>query len=247
METINENTLLSELRYKDIKELIMNANAEAMTSVNSAIKSLETKMDKIIDENNELKNEIKALRVEREVEHRRLINLETSMKKKNLIFKDIPSEVSASDAVVKLCGTKLNVNVDLKGARKIYDRNGKMGVIAEFGSELVVESVLKKTRALTGTPISIERDLNSDRQNDKKVMIQLKKDILEADKRHAVRVRDDALRINNKWIRWDKEKVLSSGAEKGVNVFKELYGNVFDNYDFSYKVISDKIRNRDLF
>lgn len=62
-----------------------------------------------------------------------------------------------------------------KAVRKIYDRNGKMSLIAEFDSEGDVRKILSKTRNLTGSKISIERDLYEERQMDKKVLLQLKR------------------------------------------------------------------------
>ena len=233
--SINDNTLLSELRYKDLTDALAAGNRE-----------MSTKLDLLIQENALLKLELKDLKIERDRDHRKLINLENHMKRKSLIFRNLPSEDICENAVKAVCDTKLKVHVDLKAARKLYDRNGRMGVIVEMDSERMVDTVLKSTRNLAGTAISIERDINSDRQEDKKVLLQLKKDILETDKRHAVRVRDDSMRINNKWLKWNPQKQLVCGSQNGTEAITELYGNTFDNFNFSYADIIKKIVNRNL-
>lgn len=119
-----------------------------------------------------------------------------------------------------------------------------MTIIAEFDSEDMVNHILKQSRGLAGTDITLERDLNSVRQENKKALLQLKKDIVAIDKTHPIKVRDDSMKISDKWIKWNKEQQLVCGKEKGTDIFKKFYGNKLDSLNLEYSEILKKISNK---
>ena len=69
----------------------------------------------------------------------------------------------------------------------------------------------------------------------------MRRDIIAVDKSHAVKVRDNRMKISDKWIKWNKHQELVSGQQPGMNVIKNLYGNKLDAVNFSYNDILNKI------
>lgn len=191
-----------------------------------------------------IKQEIKQLREERENERRTILALEDQIKKNNLIIKGIPSETSATNAAIKVISQNLKVTSEfqIKSSRKIFDRNGNMGVLVELNGETQVQEILKHTKNLAGTNISVEKDLNRERQQNKKVMLQLRREILSHDRSKRVLVRDDKMKVDNKTFHWNWDKELSCGRMNGINELKTIYGNLIDNLDLSFNSLFSKIK-----
>ena len=221
--------------------LLKEGNTDLVTAIQNV--SMQTK--EMYDNHVRMQEELKQLKEDRENDRRTIRALEDHIKKNNLIIKGIPSEVSAIEAAGKVISQSLKVvnPIQIRSSRKIFDRNGTMGVVIELDGEAQVQEVLKHTKNLAGTKISVEKDLNSDRQEYKKVMLQLRRDILGIDKSKKVLVRDDRMRIENKTFHWNWRKELSCGKMNGVNELKNIYDNILDGLDFSYNSLLSKIRN----
>lgn len=218
--------------------------SRGMNLVLSQITAINEKLADITGQNASIVEEVKQLRLEKEADRRRISMLENHIKRKNLVFRGIPKEASWSGAVGKICADKLGVAAQVRSARKIYERGDKMSVIAEFESEEMVERLIRKTGSLAGTTMSIERDLNSERLQDKKVLIQLKNEIVAMDKSYPVKVRDDKMKIGDKWIKWNAEKELICGPQKGMEIFNQLYGARLRQLNIDYTVILNKVNNK---
>ena len=116
-----------------------------------------------------------------------------------------------------------------------------MNVVAEFNSENAVRDILRHTKNLQGTRISVEYDLNEARQFNRKVMKELKNIILAKSKLHKVSVRNDKLRIENTWFHWNTYKVLCCVKSLDQQVILSLYGDSFNDVCFEYKELVNKI------
>lgn len=105
-------------------------------------------------------------------------------------MRGLASQRSAYEAVMKMCKTNLKINkpVEIEYAKKIYEKDQKMTVVVEFNSPSFVSEILKHTKNLKGTTIFIELDLCRKRLKNKKVMLQLKKEIVNVDESKKVRV-----------------------------------------------------------
>ncbi|KAL5289625.1 hypothetical protein ACFFRR_009593 [Megaselia abdita] len=135
----------------------------------------------------------------------------TQVKRKNVIVKGFPSSSSLKELFRALCVDTLNISeqdLNVRSMRNIFDRNNKMGLIAELNS------VLKRASRLAKTKISVEKDLNSEKQIQKKVMLQLKKDVLQADISQRVTVRDERMKIADKWFYWNLRKEFTCGRDR---------------------------------
>lgn len=175
-------------------------------------------------ENQMLKDEISTLRVKMQEGEDSLRWLEHQISNSRLIFKGISNIKPPLNAVMQICTERLNISPTITSARTIFERNGTQTVIADFGNESNAMEVLRNTRNLAGTSISIDRDLNPRRQKNKVAMLMVRKEILNESKKFKIIVREDRMKINTKWFTWDSRSNLMCGREKAESVLKSLYG-----------------------
>ena len=128
-------------------------------------------------ENKQLKEEVEKLKRDKEVDRKNLMWLEHQTCNKKLIFKGLPKENSPRNAIIKACKDILKIETSISSAQKVFERNGKMSVAAEFESTADVAKIFQNTKKLTGTAIQIERDLMPLKQEKKKIFLHLKKKI----------------------------------------------------------------------
>ena len=114
-----------------------------------------------------------------------------------------------------------------------------MNEVAEFNSENAVRDILRHTKNLQRTRISVEYDRNEDRQFNKKVMMELKNIILAKSKLHKVSVRNDKLRIENKWFQCNTNKVLCCGKSFGVSPERFLWKLINISTSLRHRFISN--------
>lgn len=173
------------------------------------------------------------------------MQLEDQLKSKDLLFKGLNINKSLIDEVAKVCKNNLNLHsTTIKSTRKIFERNGKMTVLAEFDSLQSVQEVLQETRKLKGTSIYIEKDLSVERQQDKKVMLQLRRLIRAASTKHTVKVVSDKIKVGSCWMRWNKDKKLVSGNQEAEFVFEKMYGNILSNININYNVLLENSKSK---
>ena len=132
--------------------------------------------------------------------------------------------------------------VEIVLASKIYERNGKLSVIAEFHTEQAVQEVMRNKKNLVGSNIFIEFDLNSERQ--KNVMLELKKDILHRSKAKRVNAFEDKLVIETKTFVWNRQNKLECEKRNAEDVLKELYGTEMNGLNVSYETLLKKINSK---
>lgn len=244
-----DKTPLSQITIGDLKVLITEGSKEAIKDgikdIDKAVKEVLNKVDELVAENIKLRQEINELKKERTKDKRELSTLQDQIRNKNIVIKGMPSSLNLKDAINKVCleNLKLDSVPKIRSVKKIYDKNGKMGVVAELDTESDVYFMLNNTRNLARTVISMEKDLSSSRREDKRVMMQLKRDIGTKDTSQRLQVRDDRLRVGDKWFKWNLEKELICGKQKGEHALRGIYGNNLEGLDLSYHNIYNKIKN----
>lgn len=213
MNTLLEEKLESLPTKKDIED------------IKSGIASTNAELADLRAENSILKQEIEELRNSREEDANTIRWLEYQIKNTKLLFKGITFEKTAIDSVLKICTEKLHITPKILTAHTVAQYKGKQTIIAEFDSDMTVAQVLGATRNLIGTDVSVYRDLNPSRRRNKMKMLALKKQILQASKKHKVIVRDDKLKIMDKWFSWNSQNVLVSGNKPAEAILIDLYAD----------------------
>lgn len=222
---------------------ILRAMERMNNELKASIDGLRSDLSAFLAEKIVMAKEIDELKAEREKDRRTMLSLEDQLKRNNLIFRGIPTETSINQAVEKVCSGNMKIvaPMAIRSCRKLFDRNGKMAVIVEFENESYIREIFKNTKNLAGSSISVERDLNSERQEKKKVMLKLMKDLKSVSQTHKIGVRDDKLRINEKWFTWNRNNQLMCGSANGEEVIRGLFRENLNNINFEYKSILGKV------
>jgi hypothetical protein len=240
---IEGNAKVGDLMVKDLKNIIKEITIETTTQIWEKLQRLSEEVAKISKDNVDLKEELKFQREEGEQLRREVRQLEDQIKRKNIVVKGLQSSDSPKEVFKNLCATTLNLSdqeINIRAVKKIFDNKNKMSIIAELNSEEEVREILKNSRKLAGTRISMEKDLNSQKQCQKKIMLQLKKDVLAVDNSKRITVRDERMRVADKWLFWDRKNEFTSGNSSGEAVMDQIYGKKI-NISFKYCDILEKM------
>lgn len=236
VKTIDLMNMIKETINNNLDEKLKNvATKSDMEEIKYEIGAVNKEILALKSENIQLKEEIAILKREKEVTTKNLIWLEQQTCNKKLIFKGVLKNDSPKKAIRSICTDILKIDIGILTAKKIFEKDDHMSVIVEFESSLAVANVFKNTKKLAGTKISVERDILPLKQEKKKVFLQIRKKILNISKKHKIIVRDDKLKIKDKWFVWNAENILICGKEKGVDVLKGLYGEDVENLDLNYE------------
>lgn len=218
-------------------------NVPTKTDLLQHMQEVKSDVSKLASENKALHDEVVKLKVEREEDRQRMRKMEEDLGKKKLIIRGLACQKSAKDAVKKMFNEILKVqnDVEIEYSKKIYEGNDKMTVMVELKSAGMVAEVFKHTKNLKGTHIFVDRDLCAERQQVKKIMLQLKSDILNVDKSKRIGVRNDKMVIDGKWFAWNKNKLLMCGQKTGEEELVNMYGEAIVNVSLDYdKILAKK-------
>lgn len=238
----------SNIRVIDTKELqsilaktVSDVFDEKIQPLQTQVDSVAADVEKIKAENIELHNKIANLEKNKEECDRQVAILENNMKRKNLVFRGLASNIDIKEAVRNTIINTMKVNIAqliLCSCRKIYEKEGKMTIIVEFPDEETVNIILKHVKNLQGSRITIERDLSQQRQEKRKAMIGLKSMLREADSEKLVSIRNDEMRVDGKWFRWSDDKVLMHQKERnGMIILATIYNNKLDLSNVNYNML----------
>lgn len=227
-DTINNN--LDE-------KMKMLATKSDVEEIKQEIGAVNNEMAVLKRENKQLKMEVENLKKEKETNKKNIVWLEKQSSNKKLIFKGLAKENSPKVAIQKTCKDKLNIDVNIISAWKIYEKDEKINVAVEFESIADITKIFRNTKKLSGTSIIVERDLIPFKQEKKLVFLQLKRKLVAMNKRYKVLVRDDKLKVEEKWFIWNMENQLVCGKEDGIEALAKVYGDEVKLLDLNYETL----------
>lgn len=248
MINITKNDLIETMSTLLDEKLKNLPTKNDFLEIKENVNEIKSDVSRLENENSTLKDELKQLRESQEKDRRRLQQIEEDLSRKKLIVRGIASQRSAYHAIKKMCKDNLKINhaVDIESAKKIYDKDQKMTVLVEFKSVGAVSEILKHAKNLAGSSISIDRDLCKERLQNKKVMLQLRKDILKADNSKRVGVKGDKLVVDGKIFAWNSKRILMCGQSEGLEVLQNIYGDIILNVSLEYNSILEQINSKNL-
>ncbi|KAL5274982.1 hypothetical protein ACFFRR_001155 [Megaselia abdita] len=212
---------IGDLTVEEYEDVIKVYNADIydkIVKLNNEVNNLKEDNAKITLELNEWKRRTALL-------ERDLAQVDKRQRRTNVIFKGLTENVSPKAAVEEVCAQLLSVtDIEVKGAKKTFQRDGKMSVVVELSDENMVSNVLKNAPKLRNSSISVDRDLTRDARQKKAAMMTIKRDLAGIDNTKKIIVRDDRMRVENQWFYWNGEKQLMSGNSDG----KAILSNIFN-------------------
>lgn len=230
MESIMEDKMQTLSTKTDIEE------------VKTQISDIDLSLTQLKHENEAMRAEIDLLKTERDKDREQIRRLVEQGKRKNVLFRGIIRQGSPKHSVESVCKNILKLSdVKIASARILFSSNDKLGVVAEMQSEDMANKIFKSLRNLAGTSIKVEKDLTEEKQQDRKVLMQLKAEILAIDKTHRVFVKNDSIKIGTHWMWWSKNQELMCGKNCAYEALKDLYGEKLEGVDISYNFLLNKI------
>lgn len=231
-DTINNN-LDDKLKMLPTKSDLEDIKQE-ITSIGSEINSLKA-------ENQNLREELNKVKKENAEQKKDITWLQNQIRSNKIFIKGLISATKPMDEVRKLFRETLKITADISNVRKVFERNGKMAVLVELGTPQAIDEVFRNTKNLAGTNISVERDLIPKRQQQKKAFLGLRKQILAVSKQYKILVRDDKLKINNIWFKWNNENKLICGNSNGEEELVKLYGENIKSININFNQLSQNL------
>lgn len=217
-----------------LEEKIANLPSKTdIEEIKSGIALNSKEINELRQENIKLKEEIATLKHVQEEDKSTIRWLEHQIKNNKLVFKGVMVEANPMNSVMKICVEKLKVQPQIKSARILAKSNYYHTIIAEFDSEETVLQILRSTKNLAGTKLSVDRDLNPRRQRNKTAMLMIRRRILLETTKHAIVVRDDKLKIKDKIFSWNNNNELVRGKENAEVILKNLYGDDLKTTNFN--------------
>lgn len=255
-EDISERTdLVGKIAVKDLMKMmetvieakLINVSTKSdIDEIKHQIIDVDNKFESLKQENIALRDEIEQLKVERKKDQQQINRLVEQGKRKNVIFRGIEKKDTPRESVEAVCKNVLKLqNITVNAARIIYTAStSKISVVAELETVEMANSIFKNLKELAGSTIKVEKDLTEEKQQDRKVMFQLKTDILEISKTHKVLVKNDSIKVGTSWLYWDRNRQLMCGQQNAAEVLTKLYGDNINKVSLNYETLFEKINQK---
>lgn len=222
-----------ELNKSSIEQLMESFNKlldSKKFSTKEDIDKLEGTIMSLKLENQKLQEEIVALKQSEEKGKRRMDYLENMFKQNNLLFRGFSDsqDRSCTETIVKLCNEVLEVDVnqqDVIHARWVGPKGlENRPILASFSQTSKVFSILRNTRKLRGTNLSIDRDLCKRTRWQRGKLLRIKKEVKSINKNIRVSVGGSQLWVNNVKFYWEDNVGLMHKGKEGIEVLNQLVG-----------------------
>lgn len=233
-QEISGNLKVTDLSVENLKCIIKEVNQDIVTQLTMVKEDVK----ELKEENVKLKQQLQEVQTTQEMDRKRISILEEQVKNKNLILKGLQASTSITEEVKKIvCETLQLPSIAIKATKKLFENRGKMTVLVEMDSAKSVEDVLRQSKKLRGTSVYVEKDLNAEKQEEKRVMLQLKREIMAVEKTHRINVTGERIKIGTKWFRWDKQRILMCGNQNAAIVLKTMYVENYEKLNFEYATL----------
>lgn len=219
------NKMMDEKLRDFLSELLDKKFADVPTK--NDLKIIENKIDKIIDENIKLKEEVVLLKEQNKVMQRNMEFLLRKGKAKNLIFggfQDIKKEEDLIKIIKEFCIQSLGIKEPLVDRAFTFGKNNNL-ILVEFLKLSDVHLILKNARKLKNTGLWIQKDMTYQDRKRRKKFLELKNQILEKNKEARVLIRDDYLLFRNKKFFWSDEQGVTTKHEEDLKLFEGYVNN----------------------
>lgn len=219
--TIENISSLLDTKFEVFRSLLPTKND---------FKTLETKIDALVAENNGLKREIQEMKLRENKINDTLEILINRNKVRNLVFRGLENDRSKNsmETVEEICGKVLGVeNAQVSRVSELGKESIKKVVIAEFKNEDATYDILRNSSKLKGSGIVIHRDLSTRTRRKKRCLLLVRKKIMELDSQAKIKMRDTCFVFKDKRFGWDVEEGLLCEGKDGSIILKQLIGNSF--------------------
>lgn len=159
------------------------------------------KIDPIIRDVAEIKNDIRLFKEERSADQERIRVLERETKNRNIIFFNVPYTQDANRSIIEICKGALKIQEELGIEKsvtlKTNANNQKMTILVEFGSQRFADMVIRNSKLLKNTGIGVARDLCKEDREIRSKLLRIRKIVREKDTSQKVNVYGNVIVVND--------------------------------------------------
>uniref|UniRef100_T1I0U7 Uncharacterized protein n=1 Tax=Rhodnius prolixus TaxID=13249 RepID=T1I0U7_RHOPR len=214
---MGENLILKKLNEMDLKLSQVATKAD--------LKETNEKLENLITENKNLKEEIVDLKKENKQVKESLEFALRKLKSKSLVIaglQDLKENNDYTQEVKELCVKSLGMHEPMID-RAHSVAQGRL-LLVELVRQADVQAMLINAKKLKGSGIWINRDLTYQDRQKKKKLLEIRKKIMAVDKVEKVLVRDGYLLYKKKKFYWDEEKGITASKEDDLSLINECFG-----------------------
>lgn len=199
--------------------------------IDANMKSIDLKLDCVMLEMKQVKEENKRLKEKVDDQGERIINLEREVRKRNLVMRGILDKEGEKEgetrdkvsAVMQKIGVNFDIKEELDEVRRIgkYNPQKKRPVLIKLTREATRARILRNTKVLKGTEIWIDEDYPKEVQEERRRLIPHMKEARE--RGYRAQLRYNKLIVNGVIYRADeveKEGETDGGSESGSSGVK---------------------------
>lgn len=187
-----------------------------------------------------IKQEIKDLRCDREIDNERFLSLERQLKQRNIVFTNIPLSKDQNKVVIDTCRDLLRMReeifIDKTITLKSNTDTGKMNLLVTFGSQKLADNVINNCRHLKDTGIGVARDLCQEDRHTRDNLLKIRKAIREKDSSQKIKVYGNEIVVNNVKLTYSNNFFGNKKLKiDGFTYFEETFGLNCRDYFVSKK------------
>lgn len=158
----------------------------------------------------------------------RLERIDKNDRSNKLIFSNVACPDGAISAAYHVCNQMLRINPELINIKSSFVLrkfdNDRSTILVEFAERNMVTTVFKHIKNLNGSRVGVERDLTENQQKVRKMLVDLKRKLLDNNKQMKIHVSDVTLKIGSNKFTFKNGNLEASLAGLDVNKF------FMDNY-----------------
>lgn len=199
---------------------------EMFQKIDENINTVNAKLDKVVQEMKQVKEENRKLKSVVAEQEKRIDNLEREVRKKNVVIKGVMDEEEENEnkskekitLLLQKMGVNIDMNMDIEEIRRLgnYVEGRKRPIIVKLTKERTKILILQNARNLSGTDIWIDEDFSKTVQEERKALVPHLKE--ERKKGNRAYLRFNKLIVNGEAY---TIKDIRRGDEIGKNVTNE--------------------------
>lgn len=217
-----ENMELSETVISQLS-LLLDEKLKNLPQLRD-FQKLDEKIGQVIEENASLVKRVTNLETNECTTLSSVEYLLRKTKEKNLIFVGLPDvDISTCEEKIReLCQTKLGV------ADPQWDRIVKLSsklILVEFLRKSDVYTILHNSKNLKGAGVWIQKDLTKAEREEKKNLLLVRKNILQADRNAVVKIKGRSLHFQGKKFGWKQGEGFFSETPQDLRIIQSFLPN----------------------
>lgn len=217
-------------RFSTFSETELKPLKKDVTEVKGSISNMQLEITALKEEKVELSQKLDSFNV-------KLSQLDKESRESNLIFYNLPKSSNVRQDIIELCTNVIRPICAVAIRKTLVLRqnqaNQTMTVLVRFDAASTVDHILRNSKNLKSTRISVCRDLSEEDRENRKILLSLKNKIKENDTSDKLKIKviNNYIFIDNVKLTLNiKNNYFGNREVNGKQFVKEKFSIDFDNF-----------------